>query len=166
MDFCRFQGSKSSSDSCLWILILLSILKISFAQFTTAQIYQDNPIAGETNRLYVRLAYNQPLYSGATITISNLANANAATARTLSPIPNMQSGDVSAVPFLSCSGSVGVGCWTQGSIPFLNALTMTIPSGSVSLIPSRMRCSSAILLINSSSKRIVFSSTPVSNTTN
>ena len=87
----------------------------TFGQFVVKDIYQDNPIAGETNHLYVRLSSSQPLYGGAIITISNLANAIVGSNRLLQTIPNMQSGDVSAVPLLSCSGSAGVGCWTQGS---------------------------------------------------
>ena len=117
------------------ILIVLVFLNVAVsAQFTVKEIYQDNPIAGETNNLYVRFSYSQPLYGGSTITISNLANANAVVNRQLFTVPNMKSGDVSGVQLLSCLGSPGVGCWTQGSSPFLNSLTMTVTTGSVNYV--------------------------------
>ena len=112
-------------------LIFLNLIVSTVGQFVVKEIYQDNPIAGETNHLYVRLSSSQPLYGGAIITISNLANAIAGSNRELQTISNLQSGDVSAVPLLSCSGSAGVGCWTQGSSPLFNSLTMTVTSGSV-----------------------------------
>jgi hypothetical protein len=101
--------------------------------FTVREIYQDNPIAGETNRLYVRISYDVPISGGSTITIANLANANAISARLLSTMSPLKSGDISAAPLLSCSGSPFSGCWTQGATPLQTSLTMTVATGAVNL---------------------------------
>ncbi len=128
--------------SILGFCMKMSMIGLAFpSQFVIKQIYQDNPISGESNNLYVRLSYDAPLGSGAVIKLSNLANANAATNRQLFADPNMQSGDLSGVPLLSCSGSPGAGCWTQGTSPLDTAITLTISSGSVrSPCSTRERC--------------------------
>ena len=58
-------------------LLYLFVLLIPFAraQFTLREIYQDNPIAGENNNIYVRLRSSSAITEGNIIYISNLANA-------------------------------------------------------------------------------------------
>jgi hypothetical protein len=126
------------SEGKFRIVLTCAIFEFALSDtFKVREIYQDNPIAGEFNHLYVRFSYDVPISGGSTITISNLANANAISARLLSTMSPLKSGDISAAPLLSCSGSPFSGCWTQGATPLQTSLTMTVAAGAVNTYLAR-----------------------------
>ncbi|EKX44153.1 hypothetical protein GUITHDRAFT_139994 [Guillardia theta CCMP2712] len=97
-----------------WILFLFLVschLEFSSCLSVDGVIWQDNPLAGLSNKIYVTLSFNESVPSGAIFTISGLTGATIA-----SPVPLTTSNagtGTDASTYFACGANTGYGCWSS-----------------------------------------------------
>ena len=97
-----------------WIQFLFLVschLEFSSCLSVDGVIWQDNPLAGLSNKIYVTLSFNESVPSGAIFTISGLTGATIA-----SPVPLTTSNagtGTDASTYFACGANSGYGCWSS-----------------------------------------------------